>query len=122
MAHTPYKDRDFLLSYSTNVHPGESVDDLVDVVRKDVAAVKSAAFPDAAMGLNLRLGMKQLDALASAAERDRLAEAMADTNTFLFTVNNPELIHFTYQRYLENKIRDTFGFDRTHLKLVFRGK
>ena len=51
---------------------------------------------------------------------NRLQQVGINPPTFLFTVNNPELVHFTYQRYLENKIRDTFGFDRTHLKLVFR--
>ena len=40
--------------------------------------------------------------------------------TFLFSVNDPRLIHYTYKRYLENRIRDAFRFDRTHLRLVFR--
>ena len=53
---------------------------------------------------------------------NRLQQVGINPPTFLFTVNNPELVHFTYQRYLENKIRDTFGFDRTHLKLVFRAR
>ena len=53
---------------------------------------------------------------------NRVQQVGVNPPTFLFTVNNPELVHFTYQRYLENKIRDTFGFDRTHLKLVFKGK
>ena len=53
---------------------------------------------------------------------NRLQQVGINPPTFLFTVNNPELVHFTYQRYLENKIRDTFGFDRTHLKLVFKRK
>lgn len=53
---------------------------------------------------------------------NRLQQVGVNPPTFLFTVNNPELVHFTYQRYLENKIRDTFGFDRTHLKLVFKRK
>jgi len=53
---------------------------------------------------------------------NRLQQVGVNPPTFLFTVNNPELVHFTYQRYLENKIRERFGFDRTHLKLVFRAK
>ena len=52
----------------------------------------------------------------------RLQQVGVNPPTFLFTVNDPQLVHFTYQRYLENKIRDTFGFDRTHLKLVFKSK
>ena len=53
---------------------------------------------------------------------NRLQQVGVNPPTFLFTVNDPQLVHFTYQRYLENKIRDTFGFDRTHLKLVFKRK
>jgi len=53
---------------------------------------------------------------------NRLQQVGVNPPTFLFTVNDPDLVHFTYQRYLENKIRDTFGFDRTHLKLVFKSK
>jgi GTP-binding protein len=50
----------------------------------------------------------------------RVRQVGINPPTFLFTVNNPQLVHFTYRRYLENKIRDSFGFDRTHLRLVFR--
>jgi GTP-binding protein len=50
----------------------------------------------------------------------RLRQVDVNPPTFLFTVDNPELVHFTYQRYLENRLRSTFGFDHTHLKLVFK--
>ena len=51
---------------------------------------------------------------------NRLRQVGVNPPTFMFTVDDPKLIHFTYKRYLENKIRDSFGFDRTHLRLVFR--
>ena len=50
----------------------------------------------------------------------RLRQVDVNPPTFLFTVDNPELVHFSYQRYLENRLRDTFGFDHTHLRLVFK--
>ena len=50
----------------------------------------------------------------------RLRQVDVNPPTFLFAVDNPDLVHFTYQRYLENKLRDTFGFDHTHLRLVFK--
>lgn len=53
---------------------------------------------------------------------DRLRQVGSNPPTFLFTVNFPDMIHFSYQRYLENRIRETFGFDNTHLKLLFRRK
>ncbi len=51
---------------------------------------------------------------------NRVRQVGINPPTFLFSVNNPQLVHFTYRRYLENKIRNSFGFDRTHLRLVFR--
>lgn len=40
--------------------------------------------------------------------------------TFVVFVNDKELMHFSYVRYLENKIRDTFGFKGTSLKFLIR--
>lgn len=41
---------------------------------------------------------------------------------FSFQINDRELMHFSYSRYLENKIRDSFGFEGTSIKFVFREK
>lgn len=40
--------------------------------------------------------------------------------TFVVFVNDKELMHFSYTRYLENKIRETFGFRGTALKMIVR--
>ena len=40
--------------------------------------------------------------------------------TFVFFVNDPDLVHFSYLRYLENQIRGAFDFTGTAIKLVFR--
>ena len=40
--------------------------------------------------------------------------------TFVIFVNDKELMHFSYTRYLENKIRDTFGFRGTSLRFIIR--
>ena len=42
--------------------------------------------------------------------------------TFVFFVNNAELFHFSYQRYLENQLREAFGFNGTPIKLIIRQK
>lgn len=42
--------------------------------------------------------------------------------TFVFFVGNTKGIHFSYERYLMNQIREEFGFDSVPLKLVFRKK
>ena len=41
---------------------------------------------------------------------------------FSFQINKWELMHFSYARYLENKIREGFGFEGTSIKFVFREK
>lgn len=41
---------------------------------------------------------------------------------FSFQINKRELMHFSYARYLENKIRESFGFEGTSIKFVFREK
>ena len=40
--------------------------------------------------------------------------------TFVIFVNDKNLMHFSYTRYLENRIRDTFGFKGTALKFITR--
>lgn len=40
--------------------------------------------------------------------------------TFVVFVNDKELMHFSYTRYLENRIRDAFGFKGTSLKFIIR--
>ena len=42
--------------------------------------------------------------------------------TFVLFVNNPEFMHFSYQRYLENRLRETFNFDGTPIKIICRQK
>jgi len=46
----------------------------------------------------------------------------ASPPTFVFFVNNPALLHFSYQRYLENRLRQSFGFRGTPLRLIFKGR
>ncbi|MBI4180505.1 MAG: ribosome biogenesis GTPase Der, partial [Chloroflexi bacterium] len=47
-------------------------------------------------------------------------QAEVNPPTFVFFVNDAKLIHFSYQRYLENKLRQSFGFVGTPLRLVFK--
>ncbi|NLJ84550.1 MAG: ribosome biogenesis GTPase Der [Halanaerobiaceae bacterium] len=40
--------------------------------------------------------------------------------TFLLFVNDPELMHFSYERYLENALRDAFGFVGTSIRIILK--
>ena len=42
--------------------------------------------------------------------------------TFVVFVNEPEIMHFSYQRYLENKLREAFNFTGTPIQIIIRGK
>ena len=42
--------------------------------------------------------------------------------TFVFFVNRADLFHFSYQRYLENQIRETFGLEGTPVRFIVREK
>ena len=42
--------------------------------------------------------------------------------TFVIFVNSKELMHFSYLRFLENRLRESFGFEGTPLKLIVRGR
>jgi GTP-binding protein len=75
-----------------------------DVVEK---AVASHALP--------RKGTKQLKVFYA-------TQAEVNPPTFVFFVNDTKLVHFSYQRYLENKLRQAFGFDGTPLRLVFKAR
>lgn len=49
-----------------------------------------------------------------------MTQASTRPPTFVFFVNNKELFHFSYQRYLENQIRDIFGLDGTPIRFMIR--
>ena len=48
------------------------------------------------------------------------AQVAVDPPVFLFHVNDTRLVHFSYRRYLENRIRAVFAFEGTPLVLSFR--
>ena len=45
-----------------------------------------------------------------------------DPPTFVFFVNDARLVHFSYQRYIENQLREQYGFMATPLRMHFRDK
>ncbi|MDX1613778.1 MAG: ribosome biogenesis GTPase Der [Candidatus Promineifilaceae bacterium] len=47
-------------------------------------------------------------------------QAAVDPPTFVFFVSRPDWVHFTYQRYLENRIREAYPFPGTPIRLLFR--
>lgn len=42
--------------------------------------------------------------------------------TFVLFVNDPQLLHFSYRRYIENRLREAFGFDGSPIRIIARSK
>ncbi|MDO8692380.1 MAG: ribosome biogenesis GTPase Der [Dehalococcoidia bacterium] len=69
---------------------------------------------------------KALDAHAPPSRKGRqlkihyATQAEVNPPTFVFFVNDRELVHFSYQRYLENQLRRAFGFTGTPIRMVFK--
>ena len=51
-----------------------------------------------------------------------MTQASTNPPTFVFFVNRADLFHFSYQRYLENQLRETFGLEGTPIRFVIREK
>jgi GTP-binding protein len=49
-----------------------------------------------------------------------VTQAEVSPPTFVFFVNDPDLVHFSYLRYLENRVREAFDFEGTAIRMVFR--
>ena len=81
--------------------------------RLPTATVNSVVQQAVASHVLPRAGSRQLKVLHA-------TQAEVNPPTFVFFVNDAKLIHFSYQRYLENKLRQAFGFAGTPLRLVFK--
>ena len=42
--------------------------------------------------------------------------------TFIVFVNDPELMHFSYERFLQNRLRESFGFEGTPIRIISRAR
>ena len=106
----------------TSAATGRSIDQLLPLAER-VFAERNRRIPTA--GLN-DLIQEATAAHAPASNRGRrlrvyyATQASVNPPTFVFSVNDPTLAHFTYVRYLENRIRQVYSFEGTPLKMLFR--
>lgn len=49
-----------------------------------------------------------------------MTQASVKPPTFVFFCNDAQLFHFSYQRYLENRIREAFGLEGTPIRIIIR--
>ena len=98
----------------------------VDKVIPEALAVQQARFQRVPTGELNRLVQDALARHAPPSKRGKrlkvyyASQPGVDPPTFVFHVNDTELVHFGYERYLENKLREAYAFTGTPLKLVFK--
>jgi GTP-binding protein len=51
-----------------------------------------------------------------------MTQAGVKPPTFVIFINDIELMHYSYQRYLENQLRKSFGFEGTPIRFILREK
>ncbi len=101
---------------------GQRVDKAMDVALR-VEQARSYRAPTAELN---RLVQDAVTRHSPASKRGRRLRIYYATQvgvappSFVFFVNNPQSVHFSYHRYLENQLREAFGFEGSPLKLSFR--
>jgi GTPase len=90
---------------------------------RQVAAARSTRIPTPALNALLRTAIDEHPPRFHKGRRFKLlyaAQAQGQAPTIVLFVSDPELLHFSYQRYLENRIRAVFGFAGVPLRVVAR--
>ncbi|WP_436641615.1 metabolite traffic protein EboE [Microbaculum sp. FT89] len=91
-----------LLTYCTNIHPGESWPALLYSLHLHVPAVKRMVSPDRPFGLGLRISAEAADALVHPQAQEELSAFLAETDTYCFTINGFPYGSFHGDRVKEN--------------------
>lgn len=100
---------------------GENIDDLLDTVN-DVAEAHARRIPTGELN---RVIQEAVDANPRSEKGRALRVYYATMSqvkppTVVLFVNNPELMHFSYERYLLNRLREAFGYEGTPIRLIVR--
>lgn len=120
-------EQDFsFMSYATIVFisakTGQRIDRLFEAVR-DAAKSNSTRIATGMLNEVLSQATSRVQPPTDKGRRLKIfymTQVSAKPPTFVFFVNSKQLFHFSYQRYLENMIRDTFGLGGTPIHFVVR--
>ncbi|MBE5748978.1 MAG: ribosome biogenesis GTPase Der [Clostridiales bacterium] len=115
---------DYFKSLTISAKTGQRVNKLLDMVnyvyQKSTLRVTTGVLNDVITDATLTV-----EPPAKKGRRLKILYATQPTvqpPTFVIFVNNAELMHFSYKRYLENCLRRAFGFDGTPIKVIIRSK
>ena len=103
---------------------GRNVDRVIDAAW-EVSRARSMRVPTPALNRILRTAFDEHPPRYHKGRRVSLlyaTQARTPAPTFILFVNDPELLHFSYQRYLENRLRTVFGFGGVPVRVVARAR
>jgi hypothetical protein len=89
------------LTYCTNIHPGESLADVEELLRTLVPDVKRRVSPDAPFGVGLRLAARATTELDAPGALDRLRAQVEDAGLYVFTLNG-----FPYGAFHDTRVKE----------------
>ena len=122
------KDAFVYLSYApilfVSAKSGQRVNEILDMVN---TVYQSSQLRIATNVLNEVIQDAQLITPAPAINGKRLkiyyaTQVSVAPPTFVLSVNDEKLMHFSYQRYIENRLREAFGFEGTPIHIIVRKK
>ena len=108
----------------TSAVTGEGIRDMLELV-VHVAEVRRHRVPTSELNRVVHRAMTEHGPPTVLSQKLKVlyvTQAAVSPPTFVFFVNNPAIVHFSYERFLENRIRAAFGFEGTTVRLVFRGR
>jgi GTP-binding protein len=115
---------DFAPVVSISAKTGQRVDRVLELAI-DIWAERRRRVPTGELNRMLTAATDRTPPPLVRGRRPRLfyaTQAAIAPPTFVFFASDASAVHFSYRRYLENRLRDTFGFDGTPLRLVFRDR
>ncbi|SIS95978.1 ribosome biogenesis GTPase Der [Alicyclobacillus vulcanalis] len=103
---------------------GQRVNRLLDVA-KEVSEFHAMRVPTATLNRVLADAQVSVSPPSKGGRRLKLyygTQVAVKPPTFVIFVNDPEMSHFSYERYLENQLREAFGFRGTPIRIVLRAR
>ncbi len=106
----------------TSAVTGEGIRDLLELVAH-IAEVRGRRVQTSELNMVVHRAVARHAPPGGGAKRLRFlyaTQAEVEPPTFVLFVNDASLVHFSYRRYLENRIRDAFDFAGTGMRMLFR--
>ncbi len=113
---------DFAPIVSISAKTGQRVERVLELA-VDIWAERRRRVPTAELNRVVTEAVRRQEPPPTKGRRPKLfyaTQATVAPPTFVFFARDADAVHFSYQRYLENQLRDAFGFLGTPLRLVFR--